>query len=245
MRYGATSDRGMMRENNEDCYNIVVRDGSPMFAFIIADGMGGHNSGEIASSLAVEVVSRQINEYSGEFTDDEAASDALRKIIHKANLEVFSSSNDKNDNYGMGTTLTIAVVNNDKIYIGHVGDSRMYVLRNGEMSRLTTDHSLIEELLQNGSITKEEADNHPRRNVITRAVGCFKDIDVDIYVYDMKPEDAYILCTDGLTNMLSEKEIMNIVDGCDAPQTACDELVRAANEKGGEDNITAIEFKAD
>jgi protein phosphatase len=161
----------------------------------------------------------------------------------EVNKNIYSKAKESEENYGMGTTFVIGIFLKGKIFIGHVGDSRVYLVRSGLLERLTTDHSYIEELIKNGSLTREEARNHPKKNVITRALGCEENVTVDTYSVDVNGEDIFILCTDGLTNMLSENDILSIINNNDEPQYSCSELVRHANERGGEDNITVIIVK--
>ncbi len=243
MKFAARCDKGMVREKNEDSYNIIAGYNDIPTTFIIADGMGGHNSGEIASKTAVDFISKSVLEFPEKKVANEDITLFIKQIIENANKEVINVSKERIENYGMGTTVIVASVWADNLYIGHVGDSRLYLIRDGEMKRITTDHSYIEELVQNGTLTREEAENHPQKNIITRALGCFDEIVVDTYVCEIKNGDYFVLCTDGLTNMLSENEIKDIVLSADSPETACDVLVRKANENGGEDNITVIVIK--
>ncbi|MCX7711937.1 MAG: Stp1/IreP family PP2C-type Ser/Thr phosphatase [Clostridia bacterium] len=243
MRFAVQSDKGIVRELNEDSYNILAGYPNVPVSFIIADGMGGHNSGEVASQMAVNIISNHILENPESFTNEEQIQSSLREVIEKANSLIYAASKDNSDHYGMGTTLILAVVCNRKLYIGHVGDSRVYVLRDANLEQITTDHSFIEELLKNGSITREEALKHPKRNLITRALGCMEEVEVDTYICNLKENDIYILCTDGLSNLVDEETLKNIVSNNEDPDTACRELIDTANSNGGEDNITVIVFK--
>lgn len=243
MRFGVKSDRGIIRELNEDSYNIIAGYSGVPVSFIIADGMGGHNSGEIASKTAVDFVSRCILENPQALSDDKSVFDVLTDIMIRANTEVYSMAQKDKSNFGMGTTLITAVIFNKKLYIGHVGDSRVYIIRDEMMERITTDHSYIEELIRNGSLSREEADSHPKKNIITRALGCTQEVQIDVYSCNIKENDVFILCTDGLTNMLDEEEIRGIISRIDDPGDICSELISAANIKGGEDNITVIVIK--
>ncbi|HHW00003.1 MAG TPA: Stp1/IreP family PP2C-type Ser/Thr phosphatase [Clostridiaceae bacterium] len=243
MEFAARCDRGLIRENNEDSYNIISGHKDIPITFIIADGMGGHNSGEIASKTAVDYISKAMLEFPEKKIEDKDLTLYIKEIIEKANDEVLSVSKERIENYGMGTTLIVASAWADNLYIGHVGDSRLYLIREGKIQRVTTDHSYIEELVKNGTLTREEAENHPQKNIITRALGCFEEIMVDTYICEIRNGDYFVLCTDGLTNMLSENEIRDIVLSADNPEFACDILVRKANENGGEDNITVIVIK--
>ncbi|MCX7921873.1 MAG: Stp1/IreP family PP2C-type Ser/Thr phosphatase [Clostridia bacterium] len=243
MKFGVRSDKGMVREINEDCCDVIAGYPGVPVSFIIADGMGGHNSGEIASRMAIEIASNQLLQLPELLRDNEDVFSAILQIMQKANSEIYRNSLEHEANHGMGTTLIIAVVYNRSLYIGHIGDSRVYRLRDGTIQRITTDHSFIEEMVMNGSLTREEAENHPRKNLITRALGCAENIQIDTYLCDISDKDIFMLCTDGLTNMLSDDEINQIIDRADDPEFACNELVNRANEKGGEDNITVILFK--
>lgn len=243
MRFGVKSHKGMVRETNEDSYNIIAGYTEVPVSFIIADGMGGHNSGEIASKMAVDYISNNILQIPENFDFHNQIAETLKKFIKEANDYIYKASKEQESNYGMGTTLVAALAYQRKLYIGHVGDSRAYVLRNEGMQQLTTDHSYIEELIRSGTLTREEAENHPKKNVITRALGCAEEIEIDTYVADIKDDDIFILCTDGLTNMLHEEEIASIVRETDDPEAACTELVGRANSKGGEDNITVVVIK--
>lgn len=243
MKFGVKSDRGMQREKNEDNYDVIAGSSEIPFTYIIADGMGGHNSGEVASKMAVDYVSNYIHQSPGIFSNPEDIPDALNEMMQAANRSIYNSSIEEESNRGMGTTLIIAVVCGGKLYIGHVGDSRAYLIRESYIERLTTDHSYIEELIRNGSLTRKEAENHPQKNVITRALGCSESIEIDTYTCEIKDGDIFLLCTDGLTNMLDEEQIRQIITKSSDPEEACAELVDKANSRGGDDNITVIVFK--
>ncbi len=243
MRYGVKSDKGLMRESNEDSYNIIAGYPGIPVSFVIADGMGGHNSGEIASKTAVDFISKQIMENPETFSKTEDIPSSIKSLLERANFEIFTMSMEQLSNYGMGTTVILVVVLDNKLFAGHIGDSRLYVVRNNEIKRLTTDHSYVEELVMSGSLTREEAENHPKKHVITRALGCEERVEVDVLTHDIREDDIFVLCTDGLTNMISEEEIQRIVLETDEPADACDKLVERANAEGGEDNITVIVFK--
>lgn len=242
MKFAARTDKGRHRELNEDSFDIIAgADGMPSF-FIIADGMGGHNSGELASKTAVDYVSGIVSGLGKSFGAEGGTEEELKKLIADANRSVYEKSLELPENNGMGTTMTIAAAAGGRMYIGHVGDSRLYLVRNGSIRQLTTDHSYIEEMVRNGSLTREEAQKHPRKHVITRALGCMPEVEPDAYSCDMEAGDTYILCTDGLTNMLGEEDIARVAAE-NAPEPACEELVRQANDSGGEDNITVIVIK--
>lgn len=237
MKYGFKTDRGLKRQLNEDNCNILVDYPGIPVCFVIADGMGGHQCGEVASKQAVDSVCDRLlrSDWSSEDIPE-----ILRSIITSVNDEIYKFSMLDASTQGMGTTLIITVFKDGKLYIGHVGDSRVYLIRENTIEKVTWDHSFIEEMLKNGSITKDEAFNHPKKNLITRAVGCEPDLQVDTYEIDVKENDIVLLCTDGLTNMIAEDEILDIIINTEDPQVACDTLIQNANNKGGEDNVTVI-----
>ena len=242
MRFAAKSDKGNVRETNEDCCNMISGYPGIPVTFIIADGMGGHNSGEIASRTAIDYISNSILKTAGLFSDNSDIAGTVKKLMLEANQSVYEESVKYTGNHGMGTTLTITVIAGKIMYVGHVGDSRLYLIRNDAITQITTDHSYIEELVRNGSLTREEADKHPSKHIITRALGCTAELEVDTYICEMEENDLFVLCTDGLTNMLDEDEIKRIVSS-NPPVEACEELVDRANNNGGEDNITVIVIK--
>lgn len=240
MKYGVKSHKGMIREINEDSCNVIFGDSKKInAAFIVADGMGGYSAGEVASKMAVDYISQRI-ESIPENLDKEELLQFIEIIIQEANNTIYKKSSEPGQFYGMGTTLVIALFLDNKIIIGHVGDSRAYMVRNGDIKQLTTDHSYVEELIKNGSLTRGEAENHPKKHVITRALGCFEKVEADVFSYDIFGDDVFILCTDGLTNMISDDKIKKIVEEQEDPQVACTELVEIANKSGGNDNITVV-----
>lgn len=240
--YAAETDKGIVRELNEDSCAIIPVSAESSCVFVIADGMGGHNCGELASRLAVEYI--KDNLHIEACTDDSVIPRELENIVKKANAAVYEKSLESDEVSGMGTTLTMAVITGKKLTAAHVGDSRLYLVRAGSIKQLTEDHSYIGELVRQGTLTKEEAEKHPRKNVITRAIGCTSEILVDIISYDIEDGDIFVLCTDGLTNMVSEQDILQIV-GSSEPEAACAKLIEAANRNGGEDNITVIVIKCE
>jgi protein phosphatase len=229
--YVGVTDPGRRRRRNEDAYVCVP----PLFA--IADGMGGAQAGEIASGLAAAVLE--------EATGDELGEDRVAGLIQEANRRVFKRSSEDAATSGMGTTMTVALVDaaEGTIAFGHVGDSRAYRVRDGELEQLTDDHSLVGELVRSGRLSPEEAESHPQRAVITRALGTEPDVDVDTFTVEAEPDDVYLLCSDGLTDMISGDEIRSLVADGDDLESAARALVNAANAGGGEDNITVVLFK--
>ena len=226
----AVSDPGRRRRRNEDSY--VVR--PPLFA--VADGMGGAQAGELASRIAVEAM----GEESGSSGEERVAT-----LIREANRRVFARSHEDAAASGMGTTMTAALVGDDgTVTIGHVGDSRAYLLRSGRLEQLTEDHSLVAELVRSGRLSAEEAESHPQRSVITRALGTDRDVDVDVFTVRAEPGDLFLLCSDGLTTMVDDEEILSVVsEGRGDLEATARDLVSRANRGGGEDNITVVFFE--
>ncbi|TMK68045.1 MAG: Stp1/IreP family PP2C-type Ser/Thr phosphatase [Actinobacteria bacterium] len=220
----AATDVGLVREGNEDSY---LTEG-PLFA--VADGMGGHRGGEVASQLAVETLEKLFKEGAGDLPDQ----------VQEANRVVFERSVLDRKVAGMGTTLTAALVEGDRVRLAHVGDSRAYLLRDGTLRLLTEDHTLVHRMVSEGEISKEEAETHPQRSVLTRALGVDTVVDVDDDSLQVRPGDRLLLCTDGLTSMVSEDEIEEVLRTVPDPQEAAQRLVRRANEAGGVDNTTVV-----
>lgn len=235
MRFGVVSDIGRQRETNEDGY--LVRE--PVFA--VADGMGGHSAGEVASAIALATIKESLRA----IPQEEAIPDLLIKSIEKANAVVFEKSSIEAEQRGMGTTLTVAVSLKHNFYIGHIGDSRAYLFRDGKLTQLTEDHSLVAELVKEGVLSPTEAEVHPQRSVLTRALGIEPSVQIDVSVTDVKPHDKILLATDGLTAMLSNSEIAELLGPQQDPQRTCQKLVDVANEHGGADNITVVLLEVD
>jgi serine/threonine protein phosphatase PrpC len=236
-RYTGVTDPGRRRRRNEDAYVCEP----PLFA--IADGMGGAQAGEVASGLAAAV----LEEATGDVQRNEHGEERLASLIQEANRRVFRRSNEDAATSGMGTTMTVALVDDSDgtIAFGHVGDSRAYRIRGGELEQLTDDHSLVGELVRSGRLSPEEAETHPQRSVITRALGTEPDVDVDTFTTKAEPQDIYVLCSDGLTDMISPHEILAIVERSRDLDDAARALIEAANAGGGEDNITVVLFEID
>jgi serine/threonine protein phosphatase PrpC len=225
-RHAGLSHPGRRRRRNEDAFVISP----PLFA--VADGMGGAKAGEIASRLAAAAV----REEEGERVD-------VGGLIQEANRRVFERSRDDASASGMGTTMTVALVENDHVTIGHVGDSRAYRLRGDDLEQLTEDHSLVAELVRSGRLSPEEAEMHPQRSVITRALGTEADVDVDTFTVDALPGDVFLLCSDGLTTMVEDERIVGVVgENRDDLERAAKQLISDANRSGGEDNVTIVFF---
>jgi protein phosphatase len=227
------SDTGRQRTANEDSFFA----GGALFA--VADGMGGAQAGEVASRIAAELFE------TAERRPDEPAEAFLRRIIQEANGRIHALAQHDSTRSGMGTTLTALLVDGDDVVIGHVGDSRAYVLRDGELRMLTSDHSLVEELRRQGRISDEQAADHPQRSIITRALGPEAEVDVDTFSFSARPGDVFLLCSDGLTTMIKDDGIAAALAESADLDDAVAELISEANEAGGRDNITAVAVRVD
>jgi serine/threonine protein phosphatase PrpC len=227
----SVSDTGRKRRHNEDSYVCEP----PLFA--IADGMGGAQAGEVASELAANA----LQEHAGEPGRGE---ERVVELIQEANRRVFERASQDSALSGMGTTLTLALVEEGRVSLGHVGDSRAYLLRDGVLDQITDDHSLVAELTRAGKLSEEEAETHPQRSVITRALGTDPDVDVDAFTVQTQDGDVFMLCSDGLTSMVEDKAIQEILQKRRGDlKRAAHDLVKAANRGGGEDNITVLLFE--
>jgi PPM family protein phosphatase len=223
IRHGAATDIGRARKANED--SILVE--PPLFA--VADGMGGHSAGDVASQTAVEVLSHEM-----------AGDGSLAAAVKEANRKVFDRAQASSELSGMGTTMTAVVVTTGRIEIAHVGDSRVYLFRNGQLTRLTQDHTVLDRMVRQGKLRPEEARNHPQRSVLERALGVEPDVRIDVQTIDARPADRLLLCTDGLTGMLEESRIREILEAEPDPAAASGRLVAEAVEAGGHDNVSVI-----
>lgn len=233
---GLVSDVGLRRKLNEDSACYLERENFKIY--VVADGMGGHNAGEVASKMAAE----QIVQYIDENYCSEEEETLISKAIKAANGEIykFSKTNDKLN--GMGTTVTACLVTSKSVYVANVGDSCCMALKNGELEKITKDHSLVQELLDSGTISEIEAKNHPKKNIITRALGTSIDVDVDVFKIRADEYELFILCSDGLTNEVTKDEILRIIDNESNYVSIANDLVNLAKEKGGRDNITVLLF---
>lgn len=237
----AKTDIGKARDINQDYYYIASPNDNIQL-YILADGMGGYKGGEVASKLATESAQKYIQD---NFEKTEKQKDEILKLIKDAaiyaNMVVYEKSKELKELEGMGTTLEVCLIYNNKAYIGHIGDSRIYRIRNGVMRKLTKDHSYVQQLVEDGKITREEANNHPKKNMLTKALGCTPYVEPDIRARNMEKNDILMMCSDGLTNMVSEEQIYKIIQN--DPQIATEELIREANRLGGYDNITVVIIK--
>jgi serine/threonine protein phosphatase PrpC len=223
---GSATDTGLVRSNNEDSF--LVDDERVLYA--IADGMGGHRGGEVASRTAIEALRAGI-----------ASGKPVHDAIVAANAAVIERAAGDDELTGMGTTMTAVVVAGGRqLLVGHVGDSRAYLVHDGEMRRITDDHSLVEELVREGRLTPEQAESHPRRAVVTRAIGVDPDVEVDLYTIEVAVGDRILLCSDGLTTMVRDRDVERLVRSESDTQRTAELLVEAANRAGGEDNTTVV-----
>lgn len=238
MKIVAKTDKGLVRENNQDAYAVGELPGEVAWA-VVCDGMGGAAGGNIASALAVKVISDKITSSYNEKMRDSSIKNLLDSAITAANIEVYDMAYSRPDLKGMGTTVVAVVVRDNVAHIAHAGDSRAYIVNKDEVDQITVDHSLVQNLVDRGEITKEEAEHHPNKNVITRALGVDKRIDVDFSEVDLQENETLILCTDGLSNCVNNAEIADdIKDG--QYYAFADRLVKRANKNGGNDNITVV-----
>jgi PPM family protein phosphatase len=236
------TDVGIIRSGNEDNFLMVPDRG----IFVVADGMGGHAAGEVASEMAVRFVARELGSLRG-LADDQVA-DRMRTSIRAANGAIFQRTLTEHDKRGMGTTVTALVLFETRFLVGQVGDSRAYLYRDGKLIQLTKDHSYVQEQVDAGYLTPEQARSHPYSNVITRCVGANSDVMPDIYLGTVKRGDLFLLASDGLTGMLEDPELAEMLGGGAKdrmPQDRVDALITEANRHGGLDNITAIIVRID
>lgn len=238
MRVFVKTDVGKAREINEDSY-YVPKGNDELQIFIVADGMGGYNGGEIASSLAIKSAKNYIEtNFISTPKDRESMQELVKSSMQYANMVVYERSKENSELDGMGTTLEVCFLYEGRLYVGHIGDSRIYRIRNHIIRKLTNDHSYVETLVKDGKITKEEAKIHPKKNMLMKALGCTEYIEPDVMVRGFQKGDVLLMASDGLTNMVDEKEIYTIIEN--NKENAAEKLIERANESGGYDNITAI-----
>lgn len=235
------SDKGKVREMNQDYYYISTSLDEVQL-YILADGMGGYNGGEIASSLAVETAKNYIeNNFKETEKDRDSIIQLLGSSMEYANMVVYEKSKENQELQGMGTTLEICLIYNNKVYVGHIGDSRIYRIRNQFIRKLTQDHSYVQKLVKEGTITKEQAAHHPQKNMLMKALGCNAFVEPDVMVKGFLKDDILIMCSDGLTNLVEQEKMYELASK--NIELAPKKLVELANERGGYDNITVIVIK--
>ena len=224
------TDTGRQRRENEDSAMAQAP------VFVVADGMGGARAGEVASQLAIETFEQGL-------PDAGNGEERLAERVRDANRAIFDKASEEPELEGMGTTLTAAYLDDSHLSIAHVGDSRAYLFRDGELSRLTQDHSLVDELVRRGKLTEEQAAEHPQRSIITRALGIERDVEVDTWSYPVRAGDVLLLCSDGLTSMISEDRVTDVLRSAPTLDRAASDLIAEANDAGGRDNITVVLFR--
>ena len=227
------SDQGRTRKSNEDAYGLDLRNDQGVCNFIVCDGMGGAAAGEIASRMAVEAMLHAMS-------DGVLTRETFQEAVDAANHSVHHSAEQNPARAGMGTTLVAMATRGDRAWVAHVGDSRCYRMRDGGLERLTHDHSLVDEQVRLGQLTPAQAETSPMRNVITRAVGTHETVDVDVRIVDVRPGDAFLLCSDGLHGELDDDEIAGVLREHPTPMDAVGQLIDTANDKGSADNVTAV-----
>lgn len=238
MRTYSKTDIGKARDMNQD-FIYAADEEKDIKLCILADGMGGYKGGEIASSLATISAKQYIDEnFSNIVPNKENIQELIKEAMEYANNEVYEKAKENKELEQMGTTLEICLIYENKVYIGHIGDSRIYRIRKNIIRRITTDHSYVETLVKDGTITRAEAFYHPKKNMLMKALGCTEKIEPDVTVKGFLPDDIILMCSDGLTNMLHEEEIYSIIR--EDENMACERLVQRANELGGYDNISVI-----
>ena len=233
------TDVGVIRSGNEDNYLMVPDRG----IFLVADGMGGHAAGEVASEMAVRFIAKELGSLRG--LGDEEVGERMRVAIRAANAAIFQRTLTEHDKRGMGTTVTALVLYGSRFLVGQVGDSRAYLYRGGKLAQITKDHSYVQEQVDAGYLTPEQARTHPYSNVITRCVGANADVMPDIYVGAVRRNDLLLLASDGLSGMLEDYELAEILGNAETPQRMVDAMIATANQHGGLDNITAIVVRID
>jgi len=232
------TDIGERRKINQDyVYCCDSQIGNLPNLFIVADGMGGHNAGDYASRFCVEFFTNRIKE-----SNHPSPISAIEAALRETNEALLRKAQEQIDYEGMGTTFVVATILDNKMYVANIGDSRLYVIGN-EIRQITEDHSLVQAMVKSGKLDRDEARQHPNKNIITKALGADTFVEPDFFEVDLEEGDTVLMCSDGLTNMLEDEDIINIIKSYDDPQTAADVLVRTANQNGGIDNISIILVK--
>src|SRR2546423_9003105 len=232
----ARTDGGRIRKGNEDSLQASANPYRELF--IVADGMGGHAAGEVASEMSVEMVSHELADLNDLQSAD--AFDRVANALRAANRSVYERTRTERDKLGMGSTVSALLLSESRFLVGHVGDSRIYLVRDGQLRQLTKDHSLVQEQVDAGLLTPEQARRHPQSNVITRCIGMADDIDPDVFDGEARVGDSFLLASDGLTGMVDDRRIQQLLLSRAKPERIVDALIQEANVNGGNDNITAV-----
>lgn len=238
MKMVSRTDIGKVRLVNED-RAAIHHDLNGLSLAIVADGMGGHQAGDIASQMAIEMIADELQSIHWGMSV-EACKQVLKEAIEKANEKIYEFASGQESYHGMGTTVVAIIASQELLIIGHIGDSRAYKITGESITQLTEDHSLVYELVKNGQITIEEADHHPRRNWITRALGTEPGVEVDLYEYAWRPGDIVLICTDGLSGLVDSGDILRIVKSHERMEDAAEQLIQSALDEGGDDNVTVV-----
>lgn len=241
MEYFYITDPGKVRERNEDSV-IIVKNSNNEYLLAVADGMGGHNGGEIASSLAIGHLGRRFKEISS-IGNKEDAINWLKEIVSEANFEIYKHTSANPENAGMGTTIVCAVITKEFLLFGNIGDSSGYILSNKKLYKITKDHTLVNLLVSTGELTEEEAKDHPRKNVLMKALGAHTSVEMDIFDVE-SPYEGVFLCSDGVTNMLEDNQIERVLNEKLTVEEMVNKLVVKSNNRGGNDNISIAYLKA-
>lgn len=236
MEYFGLSNKGKVRGNNEDFFHIPSKDDN-IKLFVVADGMGGENAGEVASSLAVSSVAIHVKEHYNDVNDVPLL---LRQALNSANKVVYETSKTDKNYKNMGTTVVCAIIKDGICYVANVGDSRCYIVTENTLEQISVDHSFVQEMVDKGLLSIDEAKNHPNKNMITRAIGVERFVSVDVFSKPFKQGDKLLLASDGLTGMIDSDKIRSIINTSNNCETAVRELIDSANDAGGKDNITAV-----
>ena len=237
MKVVAKTDKGKVRTNNEDYYFIDETRG----VFIVADGIGGHKAGEVASSLTTQIISEYVNENLTKCKD--VIPKLIRDSIDHANKIVYDISKNNKECDGMGTTISMGILIENILYIGHVGDSRVYLYRDSILKQITEDHTLVNELVKNGTLTEEEARNYPNKNIITKAIGTNDKIISDLFEIKVKKDDLFVFCTDGFSDNITVDELKKLIEENENLDNLSKKMIEYANVVSGSDNITVLIFK--
>ncbi len=235
MKHYYLTDPGKVRDHNEDSV-IIINNYSDEYLMAVADGMGGHKNGEVASSIAVSHLGKNFKSLGTIGTKDEAVN-WLKETVSEANALIYKYTEENPESVGMGTTLVVAIITKDYLLIGNIGDSSGYIVKNKQLQKITTDHTLVNLLVKSGELTPEEAKEHPRKNVLMKALGANANVEMDIFNIDPNV-DAIFLCSDGLTNMLDDNQIIKVLNDNLSPQEKMEKLIYKCNNRGGNDNIS-------
>ncbi len=233
------TDVGRVRSINQDSFHLI----KDKNISIVADGMGGHAAGDQASKIAVKTITEILDGYDFQAEDGESGmsiEELVRYALQEANEQILLASLSNQHLQGMGTTAIVAVESQGKLYLGHVGDSRTYLVRNQKISQITEDHSVVQQLVKAGAISEAEAEVHPYKNVITRCLGMQANVEPDTLEMVLEPGDRILMCSDGLSNMVSDSTMEQLINDSESPEETCQKLIDLANENGGTDNITAV-----